>query len=120
MILPCLNKFLLYCIVLYCIVLYCIVLYCIVLYCIVLYVVFHHRNHHLLFNKCYIVVLALRSTVGPANDVDVIPVTTILDNSMQLDKLHAGQGGEVKRRRPSRDHIQRLSRDLDPEQQAEV
>ena len=50
MILPCLNKFLLYCIVLYCIVLYCIVLYCIVLYCIVLYCIVLYCIVHLQLN----------------------------------------------------------------------
>ena len=71
-------------------------------------------------NKCHIVIFVLFSTVGPASDVNDIPATAILDNTMQLDKLHAGQGGEVKRRKPSRDHIHHLSRDLDAEQQAEV
>ena len=71
-------------------------------------------------NKCHIVIFVLFSTVGPASDVNDVPATAILDNTMQLDKLHAGQGGEVKRRKPSRDHIHRLNRDLDAEQQAEV
>ncbi len=49
-----------------------------------------------------------------------MPETAILDHTMQLDKIHAGRDGDVKRHKPSRDHIQRLSRGLDPDQQAEV
>ncbi|XP_028393127.1 neurabin-1-like [Dendronephthya gigantea] len=50
---------------------------------------------------------------------NVIPATAILDPTMQHDKIQAA-AGDARRRRPSRDHIQRLSRDLDPDQQAEI
>lgn len=49
---------------------------------------------------------------------DVSPATGILDPTMQHDKTQAA--GDARRRGLPRDHIQRLSRDLDPDQQAEV
>lgn len=47
-ILFCISKLFLHCIVLYYVVLYCIVLYCIVLHCIVLYCICSHCHHRLI------------------------------------------------------------------------
>ena len=49
-----------------------------------------------------------------------MPETAVLDHNMQRDKIHAARDGDVKRQKPSRDHIHRFSRELDPDQQAEV
>lgn len=56
---------------------------------------------------------------GKASDLsDTVPPTDVLDNSMQLDKRHAGV--DPRRRRPSREHIHNFGQDLDPHQQAAI
>jgi hypothetical protein len=67
-----------------------------------------------------IVFFVLYSPAGTGSDMSDVPETAVLDHTMQHDKIHAGQAADVKRRRPSREHIHRLSRELDPDQQAEV
>ena len=66
---------------------------------------------------CVFLIILLADTRGEISDV---PETAVLDHNMQHHKIHAGRDGDVKRQKPSRDHIHRFSRELDPDQQAEV